>query len=93
LRLRKNTKSILKGRRSPPHFEGDKVVKPAILTLVFNGILVQNHVELLGTTSTLPLAKYTPHPPEEPLGLQSHVGPARFRNIWIRKLKGYEGGY
>jgi len=76
-----------------PHFEGDKVVKPAFLTLVFNGILVQHHVELLGTTSTLPLAKYTPHAPEEPLRLDSHVGPARFRNIWIRRVKGYEGGY
>jgi hypothetical protein len=73
-----------------PHFDGATVVKPAYVTLIFNGILVHHRVELIGTTSTLPLAKYQPHPPEEVLVLQGHVGPARFRNIWIRRLKGYD---
>jgi len=73
-----------------PHFDGATVVKPAYVTLIFNGILVHHRVELIGSTSTLPLAKYQPHPPEEALVLQGHVGPARFRNIWIRRLKGYD---
>ena len=73
-----------------PHFEGETVAKPAYVTLVFNSILVHHRVELIGTTSTLPLAKYQPHAPEESLVLQGHVGPARFRNIWIRRLKGYD---
>ena len=74
-----------------PRFEGSNVVKPAYVTLIFNGILVQHHVQLIGSTSVLPVAKYQPHDPEEPLVLQGHVGPARFRNIWIRRLKGYDG--
>ena len=73
-----------------PHFDGAKVVKPAYVTLIFNGILVHHRVELIGTTSITPLAKYQPHAAEESLVLQAHVGPARFRNIWIRRLKGYD---
>jgi hypothetical protein len=73
-----------------PAFEQDKVVKRACVTLLFNGVLVHHRVELLGATATLPIASYKPHAPELPLTLQGHVGPARFRNIWIRRLKGYD---
>ncbi|HEX3747466.1 MAG TPA: DUF1080 domain-containing protein [Bryobacteraceae bacterium] len=73
-----------------PKFEGEKLVKPAFLTLFFNGLLVQHRVQLLGTTSHEPIAVYTPHAPELPLSLQGHAGPARFRNIWIRRLLGYD---
>ena len=73
-----------------PVFEQEKVVKRATITMFFNGLLVHNRVELLGTTSALPIATYTPHPPELPLTLQGHAGPARYRNIWIRRLKGYD---
>jgi hypothetical protein len=73
-----------------PKFEGEKLAKPAFLTIFFNGLLVQHRVELLGTTSHEPIAVYTPHPPELPLTLQGHAGPARFRNIWIRRLLGYD---
>ena len=75
-----------------PQFEGERVAKPGFVTLVFNGILVHHRVELLGSTSALPVAKYQPHAAEEPLVLQGHTGPARFRNIWIRRLKGYDTG-
>jgi len=73
-----------------PVFEQDKVVKRATVTMFFNGLLVHNRAELLGSTATLPIATYTPHAPELPLTLQGHAGPARFRNIWIRRLKGYD---
>lgn len=73
-----------------PKFEGDELVKPAYLTLFFNGLLAHNKVELLGATSHEPIAVYTPHPAELPLSLQAHIGPARFRNIWIRRLMGYD---
>lgn len=72
-----------------PKFDGDKLTKPAYLTLIFNGLLVHHRMELLGTTSREPIASYTPHPPELPFSLQGHAGPARLRNIWIRRLKGY----
>ena len=73
-----------------PKFEGDKLVKPAFVTLFFNGVMVHNRAELLGTTSHEPIAVYTPHAPELPLQLQGHVGPAWYRNIWVRRLLGYD---
>lgn len=73
-----------------PRFQAEKLIKPAYLTLFFNGILAHNKVELLGATSREPIAAYTPHAPELPLSLQGHAGPARFRNIWIRRLTGYD---
>lgn len=69
-----------------PRFEGDKLVKPAYITVLFNGVLVQNHKDFLGTTIWRKLGTYTPHPAEQPLTLQDHNQPVRYRNIWIRKL-------
>lgn len=73
-----------------PKFEGEKSTKPAFITLFFNGVMVHNKAQLLGTTSHEPIAIYTPHAPELPLGLQGHVGPAWYRNIWVRRLVGYD---
>jgi hypothetical protein len=70
-----------------PRFNGNQLTAPAYLTLSFNGLVVHDHVELLGSTDTFPIAKYEPHPPEQPLLLQGHAGPVRYRNIWIRRLK------
>ena len=73
-----------------PRFEGEKLVKAAYMTVIFNGVLAHNRVQLLGATSREPIASYTPHPAELPLTLQGHAGPARFRNIWIRRVLGYD---
>jgi hypothetical protein len=73
-----------------PSFQDGSLVKPAFLTLFFNDVLAHDHVQLLGSTDTLPIAKYQPHAAEEPLLLQGHAGPVRYRNIWIRRLKGYD---
>jgi hypothetical protein len=37
------------------------------------------------------VATYVPHPAEGPIGLQDHDHPVRFRNIWARRLGGYDG--
>ena len=74
-----------------PRFEDGKVVKPATLTLFFNGVLVQGHRTYLGTTVWRRVGVYTPHAPEESLSLQDHSQPVRFRNIWIRKISRPEG--
>jgi len=69
-----------------PRFDGDKLVKPARVTVLHNGVLVQDNTELLGTTSHMGDPKYEPHPLKQPLQLQDHSNPVRFRNIWIRPL-------
>ncbi len=55
------------------------------MTLLHNGVLVQHHVPLLGTTAWVGAPKYTPHG-DAPLVLQDHGSPVRFRNIWVRRL-------
>jgi hypothetical protein len=69
-----------------PQFDGDKVVKPAYATVFFNGVLVQNHKAYLGSTVWRKNGVYTAHPAEQPLSLQDHSLPVRFRNIWIRRV-------
>jgi len=73
-----------------PKFDEDKLVKPAFLTLFFNGIMVHNRAQFLGSTAHEPLAAYTPHAAELPLQLQGHAGPAWYRNIWVRRILGYD---
>jgi hypothetical protein len=73
-----------------PKFDGDKLVKPAFLTLFFNGVMVHNRAQFLGSTAHEPLAAYTPHAAELPLQLQGHVGPAWYRNVWVRRILGYD---
>ncbi len=73
-----------------PIFDAEKLVKPAFLTLFFNGVMVHNRAQFLGATAREPLASYTPHEPELPLQLQGHVGPAWYRNIWVRRIMGYD---
>jgi hypothetical protein len=69
-----------------PRFEGEKLVKPAFLTVIQNGVLVQNHREAMGPTMHRQLAKYVPQPAEDSLKLQDHNTPVHYRNIWIRKI-------
>jgi hypothetical protein len=70
-----------------PRFEEGKVVKPAYVTVLWNGVLVHHHRAFLGRTVWRNVGTYAPHGPEEPLSLQDHNQPVRFRNIWIRRLK------
>ena len=73
-----------------PRFEGEKLLRPAYATVFFNGVLVHHRKEILGTMVHRLVAKYTPHGAEEPLALQDHGNPVRYRNVWMRRLKGYD---
>jgi hypothetical protein len=70
-----------------PRFADDgKVTRPARATVLLNGVLVQDNVELKGGTSHINLPKYTKHPEKGPIALQDHNHPVRYRNIWIREI-------
>jgi hypothetical protein len=73
-----------------PKFEGERTIKPAIFTVFYNGVLVHHHKESMGPMVYRQVAHYTPHPAEEPLMLQDHHNPVRYRNIWIRRLGTYD---
>jgi hypothetical protein len=73
-----------------PRFENGKLVKPAFQTVFWNGVLIHNRKEAIGATVYRQVAKYEPHAPERPLMIQDHANPVRFRNIWIRRLGGYD---
>ena len=73
-----------------PVFKDGKLETPAYLTVFHNGVLVHNKKELLGSTGHKTLAKYTPHEEKGYLALQDHGNPVRYRNFWVRELKGYD---
>jgi hypothetical protein len=69
-----------------PKFAADgSLVKPATVTVLQNGVLVQDHFELKGPTVYAGYPKYEAHG-DKPLMLQDHGNPVSYRNIWIRKL-------
>ena len=72
-----------------PTFNADGSLKtPAFVTVFFNGVLVQNHFQLIGETlyNGKPFYKsYT----SAPIKLQAHGDksePMSFRNIWVREI-------
>jgi hypothetical protein len=74
-----------------PRFKDGKLARPAYVTVLHNGVLVHNHVELLGETAYDRPPGYRPHPEKLPLVLMYHGDPVRFRNIWVREFKELEG--
>jgi hypothetical protein len=71
-----------------PRFSDDGALQtPATITLLHNGVLVQDHVSLTGPTTTARRPPYKAHAAKLPLTLQDHLQPVRYRNIWIRPLE------
>ncbi len=70
-----------------PRFKDGQLVKPAFITIFHNGVLVQNHTELLGDTPHKQVGRYVPHPEKGAIKMQDHGNPVRFRSIWLRELK------
>jgi hypothetical protein len=74
-----------------PRFKADgSVESPAYVTVLHNGVVVHNHTAMLGPMVYRDLAKYTAHGPKGPILLQDHGNPVRYRNIWVRDVKGYD---
>lgn len=55
------------------------------ITVLHNGVLVQNNTMILGTTEFIGFPRIVAHG-KGPIILQDHLNPVRFRNIWIREL-------
>jgi len=72
-----------------PTFNEDGSVKtPAYVTVLFNGVLVQNHFELKGQTLYNGKPYYKKYD-AAPIKLQAHGDksePISYRNIWVREL-------
>jgi hypothetical protein len=74
-----------------PRFDASgKVTRPGYVTVLQNGIVVQSHFELEGGTFYDQPAHYEAHAAKEPIRLQDHGNPVRFRNIWVREVKEIE---
>ena len=73
-----------------PRFEEGKLVKPPYFTIFHNGVLMHNRQEAIGQMAHRIVRPFEPHGAEEPLALQDHDVTVRYRNIWIRRLKGYD---
>jgi hypothetical protein len=69
---------------APRFDDAANLIRPADVTVLHNGVLVQDHVEIHGPTATN--EPYKAHPAKLPLELQDHNHPVRYRNIWVREL-------
>lgn len=66
--------------------DGTYFTRPAV-TVIHNGVVVQNHVEVRGPTGYTGIPEYSVKPHADgPIILQDHGNPVRFRNVWIREL-------
>jgi hypothetical protein len=64
--------------QAPRMDEDNKMASPAYVTLFHNGVLAHYHISVPGQAV------------ECPIMLQDHGNPVRYRNIWARRLKGYD---
>nr|WP_245953172.1 DUF1080 domain-containing protein [Alteromonas aestuariivivens] len=68
-----------------PRFNGEALTEAGYISVLHNGVLVQNHVEIQGTTEWIGAPSYSTHGCA-PLKLQDHGNEVSFRNIWVRQL-------
>lgn len=69
-----------------PRFNKDgRVTIPAYVTVLLNGVVVQNNTQIQGTTPYVGRPENKPHG-KGPISLQDHGDLVSFRNIWIREL-------
>lgn len=72
--------------RRPRWSNSGKLLSPARMTVLHNGVLVQDNATLWGETNWLHYNRYSRHADALPITLQDHDHPVRYRNIWVRPL-------
>lgn len=70
---------------APKFYLDSTLASPARVTVIHNGVLVQNNYELKGKTEYIGYPSYKAHG-KAPLKLQDHGNPVSFKNIWVREL-------
>ncbi|MBU4198911.1 MAG: DUF1080 domain-containing protein [Verrucomicrobia bacterium] len=73
-----------------PRFEGEKLVRPARITVLHNGIVAHHDKELICPTTHRAVQPYQSHAEIGPLALQDHGDLVRYRNIWYRPMTDYD---
>lgn len=71
--------------KAPRFSPGGGLISPARITVLHNGVLVQNDTVVSGKTEYIGAPSYAPHDCA-PLYLQEHASKVSYRNIWVRKL-------
>lgn len=74
--------------RRPQFSDDGKLTTPARITVLHNGVLIQDGSDSYGPTNWIVHKKYGPikNKTKGPLSLQDHGNPVRYRNIWVRRL-------
>ena len=73
--------------RRPRFDSAGSVIAPARITLLHNGVLVQDAVLLTGPVGHRERRPYEAHADRLPLALQDHGQRVQFRNVWVRSLE------
>jgi hypothetical protein len=71
---------------APEFYEDGRLKSAARITVLHNGVLIQNNTTIWGSTQYIGIAKYEKHASALPIMLQDHGDLVSFRNIWIRNL-------
>ena len=75
-----------------PRWQGHKLVKPAMVTVIHNGVVLHHKQAFIGEVRHKEVAHYGRPISRGPIMLQDHHNPVRYRNIWIRPLGEYDRG-
>lgn len=67
-----------------PKQGADGKVQSGSVTVLHNGVLIQDHTEIKGEAT--PAANFNGIATQGPIMLQDHGHPVRYRNIWVRRL-------
>jgi hypothetical protein len=74
-----------------PRFNEDgSLFSRARVTVLHNGVLVQDNFEIRGHTAYIGLPKYHAPHGKAPITLQDHGDPSKaisFQNVWVRELR------
>lgn len=70
---------------APIFADSGELRRPAHLTVLHNGVVVQNHAQLQGPTEWIGYPAYAAHDCA-PISLQDHDADVSYRNIWVRPL-------